>query len=56
MQNYNDSANKSQLEHPMTTYAKNFDSGCWEDYMTPDEIEEHYERRLYEKSMRRTSW
>jgi len=40
----------------MTTYAKNFDSGCWEDYMTPDEIEEHYERRLYEKSMRRTSW
>ena len=32
------------------------DSGCWEDYLSPDEYEDVLDRKRYEQSMRRTAW
>ena len=64
MQNNNDSANKSQSVQVTTKCARTSDDiirryshiesdGDWDDILSPDDIEEYYERRQYEKMMRR---
>jgi hypothetical protein len=64
MQNYNDSANKSPKVHPTMKCVRTSDDiirqysnvesdGDWDDILSPDDIEEYYERRQYEKMMRR---
>lgn len=64
MQNYNDSANKSHKVHPTTKCVRTSDDiikryshvesdGDWDDILSPDDIDEYYERRQYEKMMRR---
>ena len=64
MTNYHDSANKSRKVHPMTKCARTSDDiirryssvesdGDWDDILSPDDLEEYYERRQYEKQMRR---
>ena len=64
MQNNNASANKSQsVQDTMKCVGtsadivrkyKHVDSdGDWDDILSPDDIEEYYERRQYEKMMRR---
>lgn len=30
--------------------------GDWDDILSPDDLDAYYERKQYEKSMRRTSW
>ena len=38
------------------SYYQNDDSGCWEDYLSPDEYEEVQDRKRYEQSMRPVAW
>ena len=30
--------------------------GDWDDILSPDDLDAYYERKQYERSMRRTSW
>ena len=64
MQELNDSANNSPSVHPTTKCVRTSDDiirryshiesdGDWDDILSPDDIEEYYERRQYEKMMRR---
>ena len=64
MQNYNASANQSQSVHPTTKCVRTSDDiikryshiesdSDWDDILSPDDIDEYYERRQYEKMMRR---
>ena len=54
MQNYNDSAKSippsQQIVRKYWSVKSNSD---WDDILSPDDIEEYYERRQYEKMMRR---
>ena len=63
MQSNNVSANKSQSVHPTMKCARTSDDiirryssvesdGDWDDILSPDDIEEYYERRQYEKVYR----
>ena len=63
MQELNDSANKSQSVQVTTKCVRTSDDiirryshiesdGDWDDILSPDDIEEYYERRQYEKMMR----
>jgi len=62
MKNYPDSANQSQSVHPTMKCARTSDDiirryynvesdSDWDDILSPDDIEEYYERRQYEKMM-----
>jgi len=62
MKNYPDSANQSPLVHPTMKCARTSDDiikryshidsdSDWDDILSPDDIEEYYERRQYEKMM-----
>ena len=54
MQNYNDSAKSIPHSQQIVQRYRNVESdGDWDDIMSPDDIEEYYERRQYEKMMRR---
>tara|TARA_B100002052_G_C15791679_1_gene556640 strand:+ start:109 stop:321 length:213 start_codon:yes stop_codon:yes gene_type:complete len=54
MKNYNDSAKLTQTSQQIVQRYYNVESdGDWDDIMSPDDIEEYYERRQYEKMMRR---
>ena len=63
MKKHKDSANLSQSEHHTMNYVRTSDNiikryshidsdGDWDDILSPDDIEEYYERRQYEKMMR----
>ena len=63
MQELNDSANKSQSVQVTTKCVRTSDDiirryshiesdGDWDDILSPDDIEEYYERRQYEKMYR----
>ena len=47
---------KGQSWSKFDAYYQNDDSGCWEDYLSPDEYEDALDRKRYEQSMRRTAW
>ena len=62
MKNYPDSANQSQSVHPTMKCARTSDDiikryshidsdSDWDDILSPDDIDEYYERRQYEKMM-----
>ena len=64
MQELNESANNSPSVHPTMKCVRTSDDiirryshiesdGDWDDILSPDDIEEYYERRQYEKMMRR---
>ena len=54
MQNYNDSAKSIPPSQQIVQRYRNVESdGDWDDIMSPDDIEEYYERRQYERMMRR---
>ena len=54
MQNYNDSAKSIPPSQQIVQRYYNVESdGDWDDILSPDDIEEYYERRQYEKMMRR---
>ena len=54
MQNYNDSAKLIPPSQQIVQRYYNVESdGDWDDILSPDDIEEYYERRQYEKMMRR---
>ena len=54
MQNYNDSAKSTPKSQQIVQRYRNVESdGDWDDIMSPDDIMEYYERRQYEKMMRR---
>lgn len=54
MQNYNDSAKSTPKSQQIVQRYRNVESdGDWDDILSPDDIEEYYERRQYEKMMRR---
>ena len=54
MQNYNDSAKSIPPSQQIVQRYRNVESdGDWDDILSPDDIEEYYERRQYEKMMRR---
>ena len=53
MKNYNDSAKLIPPSQQIVQKYRNDDSdGDWDDILSPDDIEEYYERRQYEKMMR----
>ena len=54
MQNYNDSAKLTPKSQQIVQryYNTNTDND-WDDILSPDDILEYYERRQYEKMMRR---
>ena len=53
MQNYNDSAQLTQTSQQIVQRYYNVESdGDWDDILSPDDIEEYYERRQYEKMYR----
>ena len=54
MKNYNDSAKLIPPSQQIVQKYRNDESdGDWDDILSPDDIEEYYERRQYEKMMRR---
>jgi hypothetical protein len=54
MQNYNDSAKSIPPSQQIVRKYWNVESNSdWDDILSPDDIEEYYERRQYEKMMRR---
>jgi hypothetical protein len=54
MQNYNDSAQSIPKSQQIVQRYYNVESdGDWDDILSPDDIEEYYERRQYERMMRR---
>ena len=53
MKNYNDSAKLIPPSQQIVQKYRNDESdGDWDDILSPDDIEEYYERRQYEKMMR----
>ena len=53
MQNYNDSAKLIPTSQQIVQRYRNVQSdGDWDDILSPDDIEEYYERRQYERMMR----
>ena len=53
MQNYNDSAKLiPPSQQIVQKYYNDESDGDWDDILSPDDIEEYYERRQYEKMMR----
>ena len=53
MQNYKNSAKLTPTSQQIVQRYRNVESdGDWDDIMSPDDIEEYYERRQYEKMMR----
>ena len=53
MKNYNDSAKLIPPSQQIVQRYRNDESdGDWDDILSPDDIEEYYERRQYEKMMR----
>ena len=53
MQNYNDSAKSIPTSQQIVQRYYNVESdGDWDDILSPDDIEEYYERRQYEKMYR----
>ena len=53
MQNYNDSAKSIPPSQQIVQRYRNVQSdGDWDDILSPDDIEEYYERRQYERMMR----
>ena len=53
MQNYNDSAKLIPTSQQIVQKYRNDESDSdWDDILSPDDIEEYYERRQYEKMMR----
>ena len=53
MKNYNDSAKLIPPSQQIVQKYRNDQSdGDWDDILSPDDIEEYYERRQYEKMMR----
>ena len=53
MQNYKNSAQSIPHSQQIVQRYRNVESdGDWDDIMSPDDIEEYYERRQYEKMMR----
>ena len=53
MQNYNDSAQSIPHSQQIVQRYYNVESdGDWDDILSPDDIEEYYERRQYEKMYR----
>ncbi|MEK9699447.1 MAG: hypothetical protein VW270_26955 [Candidatus Poseidoniales archaeon] len=67
MKELNDSANNSQSVHPtmkcagtsadiVRKYSHVDDNeGDWDDILSPDDLDAYYERKQYERMMRRTS-
>ena len=54
MKNYNDSAKSIPLSQQIVRkYWDDESDGDWDDILSPDDLEEYYERRQYEKQMRR---
>ena len=54
MQNYNDSAKSTPNSQQIVRRYRNVESDSdWDDILSPDDIMEYYERRQYEKMMRR---
>ena len=54
MQNYNDSAKSiPPSQQIVRKYWDDESDGDWDDILSPDDLEEYYERRQYEKQMRR---
>lgn len=54
MQNYNDSAKSIPPSQQIVQRYYNVESDSdWDDILSPDDIEEYYERRQYERMMRR---
>lgn len=54
MQNYNDSVKSIPPSQQIVQRYRNVESdGDWDDIMSPDDIEEYYERRQYERMMQR---
>ena len=53
MQNYNNSAQSTLTSQQIVQRYRNVESdGDWDDILSPDDIEEYYERRQYEKMYR----
>jgi len=53
MQNYKNSAKLTPTSQQIVLKYYNDESdGVWDDILSPDDIEEYYERRQYEKMMR----
>ena len=53
MQNYNDSAKSIPHSQQIVQRYYNVESDSdWDDILSPDDIEEYYERRQYERMMR----
>ena len=53
MQNYNDSAKLIPHSQQIVQRYRNVESdGDWDDILSPDDIEEYYERRQFERMMR----
>ena len=53
MQNYKNSAKSIPPSQQIVRRYYNVESdGDWDDILSPDDIEEYYERRQYEKMMR----
>ena len=53
MQNYKNSAKLIPTSQQIVQRYYNVESdGDWDDILSPDDIEEYYERRQYEKMMR----
>ena len=54
MQNYKNSAKLIPTSQQIVQRYRNDESdGDWDDILSPDDLEEYYERRQYEKMMRR---
>ena len=54
MKNYNDSAKLiPPSQQIVQKYYNDESDGDWDDILSPDDIEEYYERRQYERMMRR---
>ena len=54
MKNYNDSAKSiPPSQQIVRKYWDDESDGDWDDILSPDDLEEYYERRQYEKQMRR---
>tara|TARA_B100000287_G_scaffold168732_1_gene159209 strand:- start:235 stop:435 length:201 start_codon:yes stop_codon:yes gene_type:complete len=54
MKNYNDSAKLIPPSYQIVRkYWDDESDGDWDDILSPDDLEEYYERRQYEKQMRR---
>jgi len=53
MQNYKNSAKSTPPSQQIVQRYRNVESdGDWDDILSPDDIEEYYERRQYERMMR----